>query len=101
MSTNEVERNFGLALQGLVTHLIKNARKVPEGVLKGALAFEDASWEKLEKADKRARLARIAELTTAPSEIHRHYEAYPHPFSKKGYAHYLSLLKLYQEALGE
>lgn len=101
MSTNELERNFGLTLQGLVTHLIKNARKVPEAVLKGALAFEDASWEKLGTAEKRARLAAIAEQTTAPSEVHRHYEAYPHKFSKKGYARYLDLLRLYQEALSK
>lgn len=101
MSTNEVERNFGLAVQGVVTHLIKNARKVPAVVLQGALAFEDASWERLGKSDKIARLAAIAEQTTAPSEVHRHYEAYPHQFSKKGYARYLNLLKLYQEALGE
>lgn len=100
MSTNELERNFGLALQGLVTHLIKNAHKVPADVLKGALAFEDASWEKLAKAEQIARLAAIAEQTLAPSEVHRHYEAYPHKFSKKGYARYLSLLKLYQESLG-
>ena len=97
---NELEDNYGHALQLLVTHLIKNARKVPEVVLQSALAIEDSSWEKLGNSDKLARLAAIAEQTTAPSEIHRHYEAYPHAFSKNGYARYLNLLKLYQESLG-
>lgn len=101
MSTNELERNFGLALQGVVTHLIKNARKIPAAVLNGALAFENGSWEKLAKAERIARLAAIAEQTLAPSEVHRHYEAYPHSFSKRGYARYLNFLKLYQESLGE
>ena len=100
MPTNELERNFGLALQGLVTHLIKNARKIPEAALKGALAFEDGSWEKLGRTEQIARLAAIAEQTVAPSDVHRHYEAYPHQFSKKGYARYLDLLKLYRESLG-
>ena len=100
MSTNELEHNFGRALLGLVTHLIKNARKVPDALLQGALAIEGNAWEKLADADKRARLAAIAAQTAAPSEVHRHFEAYPHKFSKQRYAEYLTLLKLYQEALG-
>lgn len=97
---NELENNFGRNLLGLVTHLIKNAKKVPEPVLQGAFAIEDFSWAKLDNAAKLARLEKIAELTAAPSEVHRHFEAYPHKFSKACYARYLTALKLYQESLG-
>lgn len=97
---NASENEFGHALLQLVAHLLKNAEKVPEPVMKGALEFEAFTWEKLDDATKRTRLRQIAELTDAPSAVHRHMEAYPHQFSKKRYAEYLSALKLYKESLG-
>ena len=98
---NELEDNFGHQLQLLVTHLIKNAyRKIPQPVVQGALDFEGFAWGKLEDSAKRARVREIAELTEAPSDVHRHFEAYPHKFSKDSYAHYLTALGLYKKALG-
>ena len=96
----DLENEFGRVLIQLVAHLLKNAEKVPEPVMKGALEFEAFTWAKLDEATKRTRLGQIAELTDAPSAVHRHMEAYPHPFSKKRYAEYLSALKLYKESLG-
>ena len=98
---NELEDNYGHALQLLVTHLIKNAyRPIPPPILQGALDFENFTWDKQDDAAKLARLRQIAAATTAPSDIHRHFEAYPHKYSKNSYAHYLSLQHLYQESLG-
>lgn len=97
---NELEENFGRALQGLVAHLIKNAKKVPAPILQGALDFEKYEWARLDEATKRARVRAIAELTQAPSEIHRHMEAYPHSFSKDRYAEYLVALRFYAQSLG-
>lgn len=97
---NELEENFGRALMAMVTHLIKNAFKIPEPVLKAALDFEHFAWEKLDAATKRERVRTIAELTQAPSEIHRHMESYPHAFSKDRYAEYLVALRFYAESLG-
>ncbi len=96
---NDVEIEFGRALQQLVAHLIKNAEKVPEPVLKSALECEAFTWSKLDEDTRRARLREIATLTEAPSPIHRHMEAYPHAFSKKRYAEYLDVLRRYKEAL--
>ena len=96
---NELEANFGRTLLHLVAHLIKNAEKVPEPVLKGALACEAFTWEKFDDATKRALLREIAEHTEAPSSVHRHMEAYPHAFSKKRYAEYLDALRLYKQSL--
>ena len=96
----ELESNFGHDLQQLVAHLIKNAEKVPPPVLQGALDFEAFTWPQLDDATKRRRLAEIAELTDAPSAIHRHMEAYPHAFSKEQYAAYLGALKRYKDSLG-
>jgi hypothetical protein len=97
---NELEDNFGRALQGLVAHLIKNAKKVPEPVLQGALDFEKFTWGSLDDETKRRRLRAIAELTQAPSDVNRHIEAYPHSFSKNRYAEYLEFLRLYAKSLG-
>jgi hypothetical protein len=97
---NEQEYLFGRSLQQLVAHLIKNAIKVPEPILKGALDFEASAWEKQADAAKRERVRAIADLTEPPSAIHRHMEAYPHAFSKKRYADYLTALKFYKELLG-
>ena len=96
---NELEDNFGHALLQLVAHLIKNAEKVPEPVLQSALEFEAATWRKLDVATTRTRLGIIAGFTDAPSDVHRHLEAYPHAFSKKRYAEYLTYLRLYKESL--
>ena len=96
-----LENNYGYALQLLVTHLIKNAyRPIPQPILQGALDFENFTWDKLEAAAKLARLRQIAEATAAPSDIHRHFEAYPHKYSKNSYAHFLTLQNLYRESLG-
>ena len=97
---NELEDNFGHALQLLVTHLIKNAAKIAKPMLQGALDFENFSWRSLDDDAKRRRLREIAELTEAPSDVHRHFEAYPHKFSQAGYARYLTALRLYKESLG-
>jgi hypothetical protein len=97
---NEQEYLFGRSLQQLVAHLIKNAIKVPEPILKGALDFEASAWDSQDAAAKRERVRAIADLTEAPSAIHRHMEAYPHAFSKKRYADYLTALKFYKESLG-
>ena len=95
----ESESEFGHALLQLVAHLLKNAEKVPEPVLKAALDFEAFTWESLDEAVKRARLKAVAELTEAPSDVNRHIAAYPHEFSKKRYADYLLALRLYKESL--
>lgn len=98
---DELEAIYGHALQSLVTHLIKNAyRKIPAPVLEGALDFESHSWDKQDAATKRARVRDIAAQTVAPSDIHRHFEAYPHPFSKKNFAKFLATQAQYAEALG-
>jgi hypothetical protein len=97
--SKEIEMSYGRSLQILVTHLIKNASKVPQPVLQGALDFENHSWRELPVETKRARLKEIEELTTAPSAIHQHMEAYPHSFSKDRYAEYLDALQAYQKAL--
>ncbi len=62
--SKEIEMSYGRSLQILVTHLIKNASKVPQPVLQGALDFENHSWRELPVETKRARLKEIAELTT-------------------------------------
>lgn len=98
MST-DLETSYGFALQQLVAHLIKNADQVPAPVLKGALDFETLAWAKLDDDTKRARLRTIAAETEAPSEVSRHLEAYPHPFTKKRYAEYLDALRLYKQSL--
>ena len=98
---NELEDNYGHALQLLVTHLIKNAyRPIPPPILQGALDFENFTWDKQEAAAKLARLRQIDEATAAPSDIHRHFEAYPHPYSKKSFAKFLATQTQYREALG-
>jgi len=96
---NELEDNFGRALQSMVAHLIKNAEKVPEPVLKNALEFEEFTWEELDASDKLKRLTSMEELTEPSSEIGRHMEAYPHPFSKKRYQDFLSLFQQYKKSL--
>ena len=97
----ELEDNYGHALQLLVTHLIKNAyRAIPPPVLQGALDFESHAWGPQAPAAKLARLRDIADSTEAPSDIHRHFEAYPHAHSRNSYARFLATQKLYREALG-
>ncbi len=96
---NELEDNFGRALQSMVAHLIKNAENVPEPVLKNALEFEAFTWENFDSAEKLKRLTSMEEVTNPSSEIGSHMEAYPHPFSKRRYQDYLDLLKLYKKSL--
>jgi hypothetical protein len=96
---NELEDNFGLALQQLVAHLIKNSKQVPEPVLQTALDWEAATWSQLDDATKRTRVRAVAEQTEAPSAVNRYMEAYPHPFTKKRYVEYLEALRLYKQSL--
>lgn len=94
------ENDFGHALHLVVIHLIKNAHKIPEPVVQAARELENNSWSRLDKATQRARLAEVAKHTTEPSPIHRHFESYPHAFSKNQYADYLGALKRYKDFLG-
>ena len=94
------ENDFGHNLHVMVTHLIKNAHKIPEPVVQFAQAFEDTAWRDLDDATKRKRLLEVAKHTEEPSPIHRHFESFPHAFSKNQYADYLTSLKRYKEFLG-
>ena len=96
----ELEQPFGSQLHQLVGHLIKNDVRVPPAVRQAALAFEDESWADLDDATKCDRVRQIAADTEAPSDINRHFESYPHPFSKKQYTKYLGALKNYKMTLG-
>lgn len=97
---NELEKPFGDNLHQLVGHLIKNAIPIPSAVLQGALAFENGTWPDLDESEKRERLRKIAEDTEAPSAIHRHFESYPHHYSKEQYTKYLGALKNYKMTQG-
>jgi len=96
---NELEDNFGRATQLLAAHLIKNAEKVPEPLLQNAIEFEAFTWENLDKATKLKRMESLLEETGPSSDVGKHMEGYPHPFSKKRYQAYLTAMKLYKKSL--
>ncbi|MDY0146277.1 MAG: hypothetical protein RBS84_09870 [Kiritimatiellia bacterium] len=96
----EVEQPFGSQLHQLVSHLIKNDVRIPRAVHQAALAFENESWGDLDDDTKRDRVRQIAADTEAPSDVNRHFESYPHPYSKKQYAKYLGTLRTYKLSLG-
>ena len=96
----EKETLYRKALMPLMSHLIKNAEKIPEATLAAALDFEAFRWGKLPAEEKRTRLASVRTETTAGSRIEKHFADYPHPFSKQLYADYLLALREYAAALG-
>ena len=100
MVTNEAEKQFGDTLHSVVLHLIKNAVRIPPPVLAAARAVEKHEWSKLPEDDKSDRIREIAELTEAPSDIHRHFESFPHPASREIYAKYAKALALVKEQSG-
>ncbi len=97
----EKETLYRKALMPLMSHLIKNAEKIPEATLAAALDFEAFRWSKLPPDEKRTRLAAVRNETATPgSRIEKHFAEYPHPFSKQLYADYLLALREYASALG-
>ena len=96
----EVEQPFGSQLHQLVSHLIKNDVRIPRAVHQAALAFENESWGDLDDDTKRDRVRQIAADTEAPSDVNRHFESYPHPYSKKQYARFLGALNNYKLSFG-
>lgn len=96
----EKETLYRKALMPLMSHLIKNAEKIPEATLAAALDFEAFRWGKLPADEKRTRLASVRTETDAGSRIGKHFADYPHPFSRQLYADYLLALREYAAALG-
>ncbi len=96
----EKENLYRKALMPLMSHLIKNAEKIPEATLAAALDFEAFRWAKLPAEEKRTRLAAVRTETDKGSRIEKHFADYPHPFSKQLYADYLLALREYASALG-
>lgn len=97
----EKENLYRKALMPLMSHLIKNAEKIPEATLAAALDFEAFRWAKLPIEDKRSRMAAVRTETAAKgSRIEKHFADYPHRFSKQLYADYLLALNEYAAALG-
>ena len=94
------ENLYRKALMPLISHLIKNAEKIPEATLAAALDFEAFRWSKLPADEKRTRLASVRTETAKGSRIEKHFADYPHPFSKQLYADYLLALREYAAALG-
>lgn len=100
MLRTELEKEFGDTLHFVVGHLIKNAIRVPSSVLQSALAFENYTWKDLSEEEKITMVREIAEQTEPPSAIHRHFESFPHHFSKGQFQKYLVALKYYKAELG-
>ena len=96
----EKETLYRKALMPLMSHLIKNAEKIPEATLAAALDFEAFRWGKLPADEKRTRMASVRTETANGSRIEKHFADYPHPFSKQLYADYLLALREYAAALG-
>lgn len=96
----EKETLYRKALMPLMSHLIKNAEKIPEATLAAALDFEAFRWGKLPADEKRTRMASVRIETANGSRIEKHFADYPHPFSKQLYADYLLALREYASALG-
>lgn len=96
----EKETLYRKALMPLMSHLIKNAEKVPEATLAAALDFEAFRWGKLPVDEKRTRMAAVRTETADGSRIEKHFADYPHAFSKQLYADYLLALREYAAALG-
>lgn len=96
----EKETLYRKALMPLMSHLIKNAEKIPEATLAAALDFEAFRWSKLPEDEKRARMASVRTETADGSRIEKHFADYPHPFSKQLYADYLLALREYAAVLG-
>ena len=96
----EKETLYRKALMPLMSHLIKNAEKVPPATLDAALDFEAFRWGKLPADEKRTRMAAVRTETAAGSRIEKHFADYPHAFSKQLYADYLLALREYAAALG-
>lgn len=96
----EKETLYRKALMPLMSHLIKNAEKIPEATLAAALDFEAFRWGKLPADEKRTRMATVRTETATGSRIEKHFADYPHPFSKQLYADYLLALREYASALG-
>ncbi len=97
---SELEEHFGRTLQIMVANLIKNAEKVPAGTLDSAQAFETFMWHKFSPEEKKQRIQTIMKETSPDTSIGRHYENYPHPYSRRRYQDYLALLKHYSAELG-
>lgn len=95
----DLEKEFGDTLRFVVGHLIKNAVRVPSALLQAALAFENYTWNDLPDENKIALVREIAEHTEPSSTIHRHFESFPHHFSKDQYQRYLVALKHYKAEL--
>ena len=98
--TADKETLYRKALLQIVTHLIKNAVKIPEATLSAALDFEAFRWAKLPPEDKRARMQTVIAETAKGSRIEKHFADYPHAFSKSLYANYLLALREYSATLG-
>lgn len=96
---NEFEKTFGELLHQIAGNLIKNAEPVPENVLKGALAFEKHKWHSMPLQEQIDLVRNIERETEAPSAIYRHYESYPHPFSRTLFSKFSAALKDYKQSL--
>lgn len=94
------ENLYRKSLLQVVSHLIKNAEKIPEATLAAALDFEAYRWTKLPPDEKRARLKTLIAETAQGSRIEKHFADYPHAFSKNLYANYLLALREYADTLG-
>lgn len=99
MALHVVEEGYGKILRILVVNLLKNAAEVPECLREDAVAFEARDWMKLAPGEKAARLARHAEATGAGSGVEKHFEGYPHPYSKKMFGRFRTALADYEAAL--
>ena len=96
----EKENLYRKALMPLMSHLIKNAEKIPEATLAAALDFESFRWTRIPADDKRTRLAAVRTETGKGSRIEKHFAEYPHPFSRQLYADYCLALREYAAAIG-
>lgn len=101
MSRNPLANEFGKKLKTTIIHLVKNDGPCAQSdpAVETAKLFEAFRWDELTDAERKARVDAVYAAFGPGSPVARHYENYPHHYSRDQYAEFCQAMDAYRATL--
>lgn len=95
-----IEEELYYYLRVVATHFIKHCIALPEPVARITKTMEQDQWKQLSPSEKREHLQPLAEMMKDPdSELNRHFNEYPHHWSRNKYADFKNFIAEYAKSV--
>ncbi|MBU0677748.1 MAG: hypothetical protein KJ626_06495 [Verrucomicrobia bacterium] len=93
------DTDFIRSIRIVLTHLVKHVEPVDDALLSIGRAYEQGEWKKFSSEKKFSYVKKAQDYLSGDNAVTRHYEEYPHKYSRMRFATFQEHLAEYAQEL--